>query len=221
MSNLLCISDLHAPYHHPAAIDFLADLNRRHRPKTIVCLGDEVDAYAFSQFPKDPQAPAAGAEVTLARRALRPLFRLFPQVRICESNHTQRPFKRAQQAGLPGNFLRGLRQVLDAPAGWRWAPHWIVNDVLFLHGDGLSGPHAAEKAVQRQRRSTVIGHVHAHAGICWSTNLWGSIFGMSCGCLIDDTSPAFAYTRTQAQRPTLGCGLILDGVPVFQPLLRA
>lgn len=219
MPNILCISDLHVPYHHPAALDFLADLKRRHRPRTVICLGDEVDAYAFSTFPKDPEARCAGSELHTARQALRPLFRLFPKVLVCESNHAQRPYKRALQAGLPRRFLRSLRQVLEAPRGWRWAPHWIMDDTLFLHGDGLTGPHAAEKAALRQRRSTVIGHVHAQAGVSWSTNLWGSIFGMSCGCLINDQSPAFAYTRTQALRPTLGCGLILDGVPLFQPLL--
>lgn len=86
--------------------------------------------------------------------------------------------------------------------------HWVLN-----------GPHAAEKAAQRHRRSTVIGHVHAFAGVAWSTNLWGSIFGMNCGCLIDDSTTAFAYSRAQAHRPTLGCGLIIDGVPIFQPLI--
>lgn len=88
---------------------------------------------------------------------------------------------------------------------------------MFLHGDGFSGRHGALVAAQRHRRSVVIGHIHAHAGVQWETSLTGSIFGMNCGCLIDPEATAFAYARHLAQRPTLGCGVIVDGVPQFVP----
>lgn len=42
---VLCIPDLHAPYHHPTALDFLADVARRCKPTTVICPGDEVNAY--------------------------------------------------------------------------------------------------------------------------------------------------------------------------------
>ncbi len=92
--------------------------------------------------------------------------------------------------------------------------------VLFLQSDGFSGKNGTFMAAQRHRRSVVLGHVYAFAGVQWETSLEGSIFGLNYGCLIDPTAVAFAYTRHLAQRPRLGCGVLLDGVPHFEPLRR-
>jgi hypothetical protein len=105
-------------YLGPARPFFLADLNRRHRPRTVICQGDEIDAYAFSQFPKDPDAAAAGDEIQSVRRALRPLFRLFPQVSVCESNHGERPYKRARQAQRHANTSGRSRSPTPWMACW-------------------------------------------------------------------------------------------------------
>jgi hypothetical protein len=64
----------------------------------------------------------------------------------------------------------------------------------------------------------VLGHIHAFAGVQWQTGLTGSIFGMGCGSPLDPPAPAFDSAAHLAHRPTLGCGLIVDGVPQFIPL---
>lgn len=38
---ILFISDLHAPYNHPDALDFLSDLNTKYKPTRVISLGDE------------------------------------------------------------------------------------------------------------------------------------------------------------------------------------
>jgi hypothetical protein len=45
------------------------------------------------------------------------------------------------------------------------------------------------------------------------------IFGMNTGCLIDVDAIAFKYARGSAFKPTLGCGVVISGVPYFVPML--
>jgi hypothetical protein len=216
--NVLTISDLHFPWPHPAAFDFLADLRRRHKPQRVVCLGDEWDAYAFSLYRKSPEADGPAREVAKARRCVRRLASLFPKLDICESNHVLRPFKRASEAGLPGSFLKAVREVLDAPSGWSWAPSWTIDGVLYFHGDGFSGPQSAAKASDSYRMNVVMGHVHSAGGVAWRSGHKGPLWGLNAGCLIDPKGLCFDYATNTSKRPVLGTGLVLDGVPHFEPL---
>lgn len=215
---VLVIPDLHAPYQHPAAFDFLSDVAKRNRPETVVCIGDEIDAHSLSRYPKDPDGHSAGTELDKARAVLKTLFKLFPRVKCCRSNHTERPFRAAFAAGLPKGCLRPLGEILEAPKGWEWADSWDVNGVHYVHGEGFSGARAALTAAERFRVSTVIGHVHTYAGVQYSASPKDRIFGLNVGCLVDAKAFAFAYAKHSANKPTLGCGLVDGTVPVWIPL---
>lgn len=220
--NVLTISDLHCPWHHPDAFDFLADLKREYKPAQVVCLGDEVDAYAFSKYPKDPNQELPPAqEVKAAQEALARLYKILPRVVVVQSNHTQRPFKRAAESRLPASFLRSVKDVLGAPKGWEWVTTlemMLPTRTLFLHGDGFKGPLAAKTAAERFRSNVVMGHVHTEAAIHYSASRHDTLWGMVTGCLIDPDAFVFDYARDLAARPALGTGLILDGVPVIVPM---
>jgi predicted phosphodiesterase len=220
--NVLPISDLHCPWQHRHAFDFLADLKRRYKPKVVVCLGDEIDGYAFSKYPKDPDKELSPAEeVRAATRALETLYSIFPQVIAVESNHTLRPFKRAAEARLPSSFLRTVKEVLGAPRGWEWRATLelsLPNRTLFLHGDGFRGPMAAKQAAERFRCNVVMGHIHSEAAVQYSASRHDVVWGMVSGCLVDPDAFVFDYGKDLAARPVLGTGLILDGLPVFVPM---
>lgn len=223
--NTLTVSDLHGPYNHPSAWDFLADLNRAYKPALVVVLGDEVDFTAYGRYVKHPKAPGADDELRRARESLKPLFKLFPgnrpkkqRVVVVEGNHTMRPGKRATEAGLPDAFMRGIGEVLDAPKAWQWHTLHHEDGTVFVHGDGFSGKNAALTAAVQYRRNVVIGHVHAYAGVQYSSGPYDRIWGMNAGCLIDPWADCFQYAKYMANRPTLGTGIIVDGVPSFVPL---
>ena len=107
MAVVLAISDLHAPYNHPQALEFLAFLKKQWNPDHIVCLGDEVDHHALSVHPKHPMLYAAGHEYAAAMHFMQKLYKLFPVVDCCISNHTHRPYRVAQAAGLPSVYMKG------------------------------------------------------------------------------------------------------------------
>jgi hypothetical protein len=43
---------------------------------------------------------------------------------------------------------------------------------------------------------------------------------MGVGCGIDTRAYAFSYGRDFITKPTLGCGIVIDGIrPIFEPML--
>lgn len=218
MSRVLVVPDLHCPFEHPAAFDFLAAMKRHYKPTHVVCIGDEADFHNFARWPRDPDAIGPVEEVQALRKSIRQLAKLFPKMTVCDSNHTYRPLRRAHSVGLPTSFVQHVRSILDAPAGWFWAAAASVDGVAYIHGEGFAGPDAAMKAATAHMCRTVIGHVHAHAGVRYAANFGGTLWGMNVGCLVDVTAPAFGYGRFLAAKPVLGCGLVTDGVPNFIPM---
>lgn len=216
-SVVLVIPDLHCPFHHPDALDFLRAVKRRFLPSKFVCLGDEIDAHAMSKYPQDPDGLTAGKELESAIECLIPFYVEFPDMLVCESNHTVRPWKRAFEAGLPAAFLPTVSKVLKAPDGWTWASRHEVDGVLYIHGDnGKSGQYAHINYAKQRKGSVVIGHVHSYAGV----NYEGDYFAMNTGCLIDPAAYCFKYAKNMLNGVNLGCGLVFNGQTAhFIPML--
>ena len=42
---------------------------------------------------------------------------------------------------------------------------------------------------------------------------------MQCGCLIDDDALAFSYNNVNIKRPVVGTGLIIDSLPILEPMI--
>lgn len=218
MANILVIPDLQVPFHHPYALTFLRSVKEEYKPDEIVCVGDEADACALSKYPKDPDGQSAGDELKKTRRALRPFFEEFPQVKICNSNHQQRLYKRAYEAGIPRELIAGYREYLQAPSGWEWADYWNIEGIKFEHGDRAAGNAPGAKLVDANGRSTVFGHHHSLAGLGYIRKDERIYFWMNVGCLIDEESYAMAYTKMHRTKPILSCGVIIDGVPRLIPM---
>ena len=216
---VLTVSDMQIPYEHKDALDFVEELYDVVQPDFMVCMGDEVDQYGLSRYDPDPDADAAGPELRTARRHLDKWFETFPEMLVCESNHTARVYKRALQAGIPEAYMRTVKEWLGAPEGWTWDESFEIDGVKYEHGDAQGGMYAARNLAVRNRKSTVIGHHHSHGGVLYVANDDEMIFGMNTGCLIDHNSVAFRYARHAAHKPTLGTGVVIKGVPYFVPML--
>jgi hypothetical protein len=214
-TTVLAISDLHLPHGHRDHLAFLTELKRKFRPTRVVCLGDEFDAHALSFHEHDPDGHSAGHELTAAIEAIQPLYKLFPEVSVCVSNHGARPFRLARHAGIPMAYMADYRTFSRAPAGWWWQQHWEVDGVRYFHGEGFSGATGHLKAALSLMQPVVIGHLHNSAGIAWAANAKHLVWGMNAGCLIDRDSFAFAYGKHLPNKPILGSGIVIDGRPQF------
>lgn len=218
MSVVLAIPDTHCPFQHRDAFSFLGEIKKKYRPTDVVHLGDEADLHSLSFHDHDPDGLSPGDELSAAVEALQPLYKMFPNCRVCLSNHTSRPFRRAAHFGIPLAFLRTYREFLRAPDGWWWEPRFTIDGVDYQHGDPYGGPTAALKLALDRMGNVVIGHVHAHASICWARNAKALVFGFNVGWLGDQDSYAMAYAKNIEKKGVLGCGIIRDGIPMFIPM---
>lgn len=216
---VLAIPDMHMPFHHKDSIKFLAAVKKKYKPEEIVNMGDLEDWHSISMHDHDPDGLSPGDELKALREAVKPMFKLFPAMKICTSNHGSLPLRRAFKFGIPAELIKSYRDILQAPKTWRWADQWEVDKIVYEHGEAFSGQTAAIKSANANMQSTVIGHIHAFAGIQYSANQKHLIFGFNVGCLIDKERYAFAYGKKIKAKPILGCGIIADGIPTFIPMV--
>lgn len=219
-SSILCISDPHAPYEHPDTFAFLSAVKRKYKPDRIVCLGDEVDAHNMSFHDSDPDLLSAGDELQAAIEHLRPYYKLFPEMDILDSNHGSMVFRKAKHHGIPVKYIKSYNEVLDAPAGWKWHNKLIVRasngqQIFFAHGLKSNGLALA----QMTGMPCVQGHYHTEFNIKYYSSPLLLNWSMQVGCSIDDKSRAFDYNKVTGQRPIIGHGIIIDGLPKLLPMI--
>lgn len=216
---VLVISDLHCPYQHPDAVRFLSALKKKYSPDKVILSGDEIDAHAISFHDHDPDLASAGDELNNAIDALRPLYKMFPDADILESNHGSLVLRKALAHGLPRAVFKSYRDILQAPKGWNWHFDMIVNTPMgkayFHHSKGGN----AKKNSQAMGMSFIQGHHHEQMDISYWGNPNALLYGMTVGCLVDPKSLALAYNKNNLKRPVIGCAVIIEGLPVLIPMV--
>jgi predicted phosphodiesterase len=219
MSTVLVIPDYQTPFEHEDAIEFLKLVKKTHNPDIVVQIGDLLDQHYYSKYGPSSKATDGKEEIRQAVINLKAgLYKLFPDVFVCWGNHDLRISTRASAAGLDSSLLKTYEEIIQSPKGWQFADKWEIDGVIYEHGIGRSGYQGALKAAQSNMQSTVIGHLHSCAGILWYGNKKNLIFGFNVGALVDDNKYAFEYARFSSQKSILGCGLVIDGTPVFIPM---
>lgn len=217
---VLVISDTHFPYNHVDVIPFLRALKKKYKFDLVVHIGDEVDYHAISFHDSDPDLLSPGDELQAAIRRLKPLYKLFPEVHVIESNHGSLVYRKGKAMGLPRSVLRSYRDILEAPKGWQW--HFDLKirlsngqDCYFHHSKGSN----ILGVSQAMGCNVVSGHEHSSFEIRYWGNSYALMWGLRVGCLIEDSSLAFAYNRTTLKRPVIGCAGILNGLPRLFPMV--
>lgn len=217
---ILLISDMHAPFQHPDTIKFLEALKNKYTPTRVICLGDEIDQHNMSFHDSDPNLPGPADELLMAIAALQPVYKLFPEMDVLDSNHGSMLYRKGKHHGIARKFLREYGEVIDAPKGWKWHHELIIdlpsgNKCFFHHG--LSKD--VMKIVMLRGLCVVQGHYHTEFCIGYIGNPAHLLWGMNIGCLIDKQSLAFAYDNANVGRPVIGTGGIIDGQPRLFPML--
>ena len=216
---ILVISDLHAPYNHPDAIPFLKKLKEEYEPDTIINIGDELDYHAMSFHPSDASLYSAGDELKKGREVIWKLEELFPKMTVIESNHGSMAYRKGKVAGIPKEVIRPYKEILDVKH-WKWVPYLEMTlpnkqPCFFIHGISAN----TRTLMTSKMMSAVQGHYHEKFEIAYQGNGERLNWGMTVGCLIDDSSMAFHYNKVFAKRPIIGCGMIIDSQPILQPMV--
>lgn len=220
-SSILVIPDLHCPFHHPDAFDFLDAVNNKYKCNRWVNLGDEVDKHNMSFHDSDPDIPfTASSELEKAIWHLKDLYLLFPRMDVIESNHGSMVYRKGKAHGIPRHYFKSYQEILEAPKRWQWHIDLVIRasngqDIYFHHGLSKN----AVKTSQNKSCNHVCGHYHSEFAIQYWANSNQLYWAVNSGCLIDDKALAFAYNKTTLARPILGCTVILDGLPKLIPMV--
>jgi hypothetical protein len=220
--NILCVSDMHVPYQHPDALDFLDALKKKYKPALTVNLGDLLDFHGISFHDSDPDLESAGGELKKARKVIRDLEAIFPKQYIIGSNHGDLPVRKFIANGLPRDLLRTYNDIYAVGEGWTFVPDLTIEtdskhlpDIYFVHGIKVDA-----LAVARQRGQRVVqGHYHEQFRIQYAGNPNTLLWGVNSGCLIDPVSLAFSYNKLNLNRPLLGTSVIVAGIPRLEPMI--
>lgn len=215
---VLVIPDLQAPFHHPDSLEFLASVYDGAGCDTVVCIGDSLDLHGLGRYTKDPSGMGALHEIEVGRAFLRELYDTFPVGTEVTSNHNSRLSRTAFEAGIPEELVIAQRELQQAPEEWDFCKRVEIDGVLYTHGEEYGGMYGFRRALDITGRSVVFGHTHSAGGVAYKSIHGKMIFGMNVGCLIDFDAYAFNYARTSRYLPTLGCGVVLEGVPYFIPM---
>jgi predicted phosphodiesterase len=220
VANVLAIGDTHEPFCRKGYLDFCNDLRKKYKCTEVVHMGDLVDNHALGQWDSDPDGYSAGDEFKLAKKRLKRWAKVFPKLKVCIGNHDLRPYKKAFQYGLNRSWLKGYNEAYETPKTWQWELSYQINNVKYQHGTKYSGPTAHARIAAKNRQSTVIGHIHAHAGIQHMACHKDIIWGMNVGWGGDETAYSMAYGKDFLDRPVVSAGVILENgrLPILIPM---
>lgn len=219
-SRILLISDLHIPYHHPDAIEFLQYLKDEYNPTRVICGGDELDKHALSYHDSDPDLPSAGDELRASLPVVAELEKMFPEMDILESNHGSLVWRKAKTHGIPRHYIKTYQDVLGVGEGWLW--HFDMTLKLpngqfcYLHHGKVTD---VLKLSQQMGMNAIQFHYHERFKVEYWGNSTGLFWALQSGCLIDDDSYAFSYNNVNLKRPIIGTTLIIDSQPILVPMI--
>lgn len=217
--SILVLSDMHHPYAHPDTLAFLKALKAKHKPDLIICIGDEADFHDSSFHDSDPDLDSAGIELEKAIAGLQPIYKLFPNCTVIESNHGSMVMRKALVGKIPRKAIKSYNDILDAPKGWKWVFDTIVKTplgpVYFCHGKTTT----PGKLASLYGMSSVQGHFHEKAQITYISTPEKLMFDAHTGCLADDKSLALGYNKVNSKRPIVSTLVIINGIPCIEPMV--
>jgi len=220
---VLVIPDTHAPFEHPDAIKFLQAVKQKYldEDSIITHLGDEIDSHCISFHDSDPDIGLSpSSELEKAIESMHLLQELFPNIKLCTSNHGSLFFRRQKSAGLPIHIIKSYQDILGTPL-WEWFDEILLEtkmgDIYLCHGK-TSAPGKLMK--EQGTYGAIQGHFHGRYQINWYASSIRERFDAFSGCLIDQKSLAFSYGKNHLPKPILGCMLITKmGYPKLIPMI--
>ena len=211
MKKYLIVPDAHFPFVDRKSWALLLKVGRAFKPYGIIVLGDFIDCYSVSDFPKSRRM-SLDEEILSARDGIADLESLgATKHHFIAGNHENRlPKHLAKHAPELAGLVPSLRSLLGVTAPkWTWTDYHDllkIGRAYFTHDVGKCGPLAHVSAANDVGGNTIMGHTH-HFGVEYRGNLKGSArFGSALGCLADRAQVDYA-SKARVAAWVHGCGL--------------
>lgn len=217
-TNILVISDMHIPYHHPDSFTFLKALKDKYKINKILNVGDVLDKHQTSYHAKEHEALGVNEEFKTSKDYIQELSQIFPEMDIAMGNHDALTKRKAKDVGIPKYMLKTEQEAYGLPDTWVFKESFDYPEYQDLHMRHTIGTNTKLNAKQFSSNS-VQGHHHSEFCISYFADVNKIRWSMSVGCLIDHKHPVFTYNKSALTRPILGCGVILNNEPKLIPMV--
>ena len=210
---ILCIGDTHFPFVNKQAIEKLYDFAKENRPDYIVQVGDLLDCYAASKFPRSQNVYTPKQEeelgIGMAREMWKTLHDICPNATKYQllGNHDIRTLKRTLES-LPiaehwiEKYFQELFTFENVITEFDHRKEVEIGGILFTHGFLRSGAHKdfyLKHVIHGHDHKLYVQHRRIHDQ---------NIFEMSCGFLGDIEAKALSYTSSKLSNYQLGFGWV-------------
>jgi predicted phosphodiesterase len=215
---ILCIPDSHFPFINKEALEKVIEFSREHKPEFIVQVGDLLDCYAASKFPRSQNIYTPKEEERLGIEMAQDMWKRLradnPNAKCYQlmGNHDVRMLKRTLES-LPiaehwiEKYFKELFSFEGVETIFDTRQELEVAGILFTHGFLGSGSH------KDYYLKNVI-HGHDHKLYVQHRRIHGeNIFEMSCGFLGDVEAKALSYTPSKLANFQLGFGWVDEWGP--------
>lgn len=220
MDNTAFISDLHFPYQHRDALEFLAAVKKEYKIKIWKCVGDVVDNHTSSFHEIEYGTLSAQEEYLEAVDCCAELQDIVGEGMVISlGNHCRLGERKAKSAGIPAEYLRSYNDAFGV--SWKWVDkdYFRINrymSCLMIH----SMSKTTLTNAKTHSHCTVQGHHHGTFGLEYFADTEHLRWSMTVGCLIDPSSPAFNYAKGASNnRPILGMGVLIQDKPILVPMV--
>ena len=217
---IFVISDLHAPYCHPDALEFIKKVNREYKPDCVVNIGDELDFSSSSYHEPSTQLDSPSKELARGKKIMKELEKLFPKMFLLESNHGSMAFRKANTAKIPVELLKPYHEMLGVSNKWTWHDSLVLEasngqKIYFVHQQSSN----VLQVCAAVSMNVVQGHYHTKSCIHYTSSPEKLMWAMNVGCMIDKENLAFKYSRVIVKRPVISCAVITNGIPQLVPMV--
>lgn len=219
---VLCLSDLHVPFHSPIALESMVGFAKEElNPDAVILNGDIADFYSVSRHDKDPtRVGGLKGEVDALREVLVWLIGAFPRAKFVYKlgNHEERLDhfiwnKAPELLGVASCRMWEIPRLAELKIEWVGDKRPImVGKLPVLHGHefsgGISAPvNPARGLFLKTLHTALIGHLHRSSThpepdmfgretTCWSQ---GCLCGLNPAWLpINKWTWGFAYIEVKA-----------------------
>jgi predicted phosphodiesterase len=218
---ILVIGDVHEPFSNESVKNKIIEFNRKVQPDIIVQVGDLMDMYSYSKFPRSQNIYTPADEERLGREKANAFFQQLHNDNQKATkfnmfgNHDIRMVKRTIET-LPQleNIVEAHLERLMTFDNWKLVKDHRepldIDGILFHHGYlGKLGDHR-DSALQ----NFVVGHTH-RGGISYRRIRNETLWELNAGFCGDPESKVMSYTPSKVQNYTLGFGYIDEYGPRF------
>lgn len=218
---ILILGDTHFPWVSQRALEEVYKFAAEFRPEHIVQMGDSVDFYAHSRFPRSHNVYTPKEEEALARKGLEEMWArlkgIAPGAKCYQllGNHCARPLKQVLTS-VPTmehwieDYFRSFFSFEGVETIYDQRTELEISGIIFTHGFlGREGAHR-----DFYLKNTVVGHLHK--GWIQYRRFHGQTFWELCaGFLGEPESKAMTYNSSKMANYALGFGAIDQYGPRF------